>query len=97
MSTVHITAGGAMGGGAPVYAPIPDFAQTITSSGTSQRSSAMPGGKYVSVTSSGGAVFVAIGQNPTAVSGAGYMVADGATKDFGPIKEGDKVALIDVA
>lgn len=94
MATVHIRFGGLMGGGAPVYAPTPSSAQTITSSATSQQSTAVAqAGDYVTVDASGGAVLVAIGQNPTAASSVGDMVQ--ATKDFGPLKAGDKVAIID--
>lgn len=97
MATVHIRFGGVMGSGAPVYAPIPKRAETITSSGSSQASTkAADGGDYCTVTSSGGAVFVAIGQAPVAASGSGDMIPDGSSIDFGPLTDGDKVAIINV-
>ena len=98
MATVHLTMGGAMGIGAPVYAAIPRAVQTITSSGTSQQSTISGAdGDYASVTASGGAVFFLVGQNPTAASGRGYLVPDGGTKDVGPLKWNDKIAVIDAA
>jgi hypothetical protein len=96
MATVHVRFGSVMGEGAPVYAPIPKTAATITSSASSQATTiAAEDSDYLTVTTSGGAVFIAIGQNPTAASGRGDLLPDGSSKDFGPLKTGDKVAVID--
>jgi hypothetical protein len=97
MATVYVTVGAAMGAGAPVYATAPALAEKITSSGSSQTVTGIRGtsGNYCSVTSIGGPVSIAIGQSPTAVSGKGYVIADGQTKDFGPLAENDLVAVID--
>ncbi|KIC39365.1 hypothetical protein RA26_01565 [Leisingera sp. ANG-M7] len=86
-----------MGGGAPVLAPAPDKAEEITSSGTTQQGSeTAPGGAYASVCSDGGSVYVVFGQNPIASASTSYMVPAGGCRDFGPLKEGDKIAVIDV-
>lgn len=97
MATVHVAFSGATAAGAPVYPAAPKQAETLTSSASSQQTSiSADGSAYAHVSASGGAVFVSIGQNPTAASGAGWLVADGETKSFGVLKEGDKVAVIDV-
>ena len=97
MATVHLRMGSAMGGGAPVNSPIPDAAQTMTSSGTSTPSTiAAKGGEYLRVVASGGAVYVAVGAAPTAGANLGDMVPDGGAFDCGPLKAGDKVAIKDV-
>lgn len=95
MATVSIEFGAVLGAGAPVYAPVPRATQTITSSGTSQQSNEAQGGDFVTVVTTGGAIWVAIGQNPTAAAGTQRLLPDGAGRDFGPLKEGDKVAIID--
>lgn len=98
MATVYVTTSGAMGGGAPVYAPIGQTAQKITSSGTSaQATFTAEGGEFLNVYSDGGTVAVAVGKNPTAVSGAAgsHFVGNGHSKDFGPLSPGDKLAIID--
>ncbi len=98
MATVFVTISKAMGGNSPVYSPISSAAQKITSSGTSQKLSiSCQTGDYVAITSVGGAIAVRMGINPTAVSGAAgtHFIADGQSKDFGPMSRDDEVAVID--
>lgn len=96
MATVAIEFGGIMGAGAPAYDPIARASESITSSASSQSSTnEAQGGDFVTVVSSGGAVWVAIGQSPTAAAGTQRLITAGASRDFGPLKHGDKVAIID--
>ena len=97
MAVAFVTIGPVMGGGAPVYACTPRSAAKITTSGASQIVTGLSvmSGDYCSVTATGGPVSVAIGSAPTAVSGLGYVVTDGQTKDFGPLADADQVAVID--
>lgn len=95
MATVNVRFGSVMGAGAPVYAPIPRAAEAITTSATSaQATNKAVSGDYATVTSVGGAVWVRIGQNPTAAAGATDLIPDGGSRDFGPLREGDTVAVI---
>lgn len=95
MATVNIRFGAVMGAGAPVYA-LPRSSASITSSGTSQATTiAAAGGDYAAIVSAGGPVWVAIGQAPTAAAGTTFLVPDGGALDVGPLKDGDKVAVID--
>lgn len=87
-----------MGGGAPVYATRSQAAQKITSSGSTQTLTyTANGGEYLRVSSSGGSVAILVSDNPTAVSGGAgsHFVQDGQVIDLGPMKNGDKVAVID--
>lgn len=96
MANAHVTFGGAMGGNAPVYASIPDAAQTIASTSSSAASTiTAQSGNFARIAAFGGGVFIAVGPSPVAASGAGYYVADGGVLDLGPLKQGDKVAVID--
>lgn len=97
MATVQVNFGTAMGAGAPAFPPAVNAGQAITSSGTSQATTITArSGDYAHVTAVGGAIMVEISNNPTAASGVTWIVADGETKLFGPLKDGDKVAIIDL-
>lgn len=99
MATIHVRFGELMGAGAPVYSRLPGSSEELTSSGTSaQTTSTATGGDYATVSALDGAVYVTIGSNPTALASGANMdvVTSGGTKDFGPLKPGDKVAVIDV-
>lgn len=97
MATVHVAFTGAMGGGAPVYAPKPSAAAAITASTTSAATTiTADGGDYACVTAIDATVYVVIGPAPTATS-AGHCITEGGSKDFGPLKRGDKVAVITLA
>ena len=86
-----------MGAGAPVYAPAERAAETIATSASSQALTTQArGGEYVTLSATGGSVHIKIGQGtPTAVASAGYHIMDGTSKDFGPLQDGDRVAVID--
>lgn len=96
MATVHVTYGGAMGGGAPVNSPIPHASETITSAATNTQGAATArSGDYATVDAEGGNVYVAFGQNPDATAEPRYRVQAGQVRDFGPMSDGDKVAVAD--
>lgn len=98
MADVRIRFGMVMGAGAPVYAPTADATVKITSSASSQQTAAiLTDGDYVTIKSIGGAVAFAIGPNPTAIATSGDVVMDGERIDLGPLKVGDRVAIIDAA
>ena len=98
MAVVYASIGPVMGAGAPVYACTPRSANRLNSTASSQIITGLQvmSGDYARITSLGGAVSVLIGANPTAVAGAGYVVADGATLDVGPLSDADQIAVIDV-
>lgn len=97
MAKVYVSFGRVMGGGAPVYAPTPSSSSpAITSSATSQQASIIAGdGDYATVFATGGAVRIAFGPTPTAVANSGRVIGDGQSIDLGPLKNGDKIAIID--
>lgn len=97
MATVGIAFAAAMDGTAPVLAGQPIASEAVTSSAASQQatSTAPASPSVCSITSSGGAIWVAFGTNPTAVAGTGYLIPDGATREFGRLAPGWKVAVID--
>lgn len=98
MATAYIRFGKVMGGGAPVYVPTPSASQNITTSSSSQQSTITAvDGDYATISAVGGVIRIAIGQNPAAIAGAGAWILDGGTIDVGPLKYGDKVAVIDAA
>ena len=99
MANIHVRFGPVMAAGAPTYTRAPRRSETVTSSGTSaQSTNTADDGDFATVTAIDGAVYVLIGPNPTALaSGAGMeAIPSGGVKDFGPLKTGDKVAVIDV-
>ena len=95
----HVEIHTAMGAGAPVYAPVPFHAQTLTTTSSAQTTVGARSGDYATVIAVSAAVMVAIGQNPTALAnGAGmYRCEPGQERTFGPLKDGDKIAAIDAA
>lgn len=96
MATVRVNFGTAMGAGVPSYPPTVKAGQTFTSSGSNQTTTASAdSGDFAHVTSSGGAVSVNIGATPNASSDPTWIVVDGETKLFGPLQDGDKVAIVD--
>jgi hypothetical protein len=98
MADIRIRFGGVMGGGAPVYSPIPRQSAKITSSaGSTATTVTAEGNDYVTIKAIGGAVAFAVGQAPVAIATSGDVVMDGESVDLGPLKQGDKVAVIDVA
>ena len=101
MAIVHITFRSAFDlGGSVIPNKSPRVSETITSSGTSQPTTITAlQGEVLDLTSVGGAVFIAVGQAPVATdSGAGVdLIADGASRQYGPLAAGDKVAVIDAS
>ena len=98
MATVQITFGAAVDGVAPVAAMQPAAAETITSSGTSQATTITTRrGQICSVTASGGNVWVTAAGTPTASAGTTHLVPDGATRDFGFLEDGWRIAVIDAS
>lgn len=95
----HVEIGTVMGGGAPVYAPTVFHAETLVTTSSAQTTVGARSGDYATVTAVGAAVMVAIGSNPTAVANGAMMrrVEAGAVRDFGPLKDGDRIAAIDAA
>ena len=93
----QVEIGSAMGAGAPVYPSVPFHAEKLTTTSSAATSVGARSGDYARVTAIGAAVMACVGQNPTALaSGAGMRyVADGASIDIGPLKDGDKIACID--
>lgn len=67
----------------------------ITSSGSSQQANITASNNQQAwvITAAGGNVRVAFGANPTAAAGAGWLIVDGQTRDFGA-RHGQKVAVI---
>ncbi len=97
MATVVVNFGAAMGAGAPAYPPTVQAGESITSSGTSQPTTGSANsGDFAHITSIGGAVWASFGSSPVASAGTTWIIADGETKLFGPLKDGDKAAIIDV-
>ena len=82
--------------------PAPDAAplssDTLTSSASSQQFSVTAPsdarGLFWVVTASGNDVWIAFGDNPTAVAGTHYLVVDGTTRDFAAAPS-QKIAVID--
>lgn len=96
MATVHVTFRNAISlGGYGVSSKTPRKAQTITSSAASQQTTitAMVN-EIATISVTGGNIFIAVGQNPTAASGAGDLVIDGTRLELGALASGDKIALI---
>lgn len=97
MANIHIRFGEIMPGDAPVYQRVPRSSEVITSSGSNQTTTmTATGGDYATITAIDGAVYVDIAASPNASTNKREAVPSGGTKDFGPLKEGDKVAVVDV-
>lgn len=78
---------------------IPEDTDEITSSGTSQQSTAIGYiGDVWNVRSEGGAVWLSFGANPTSVvDTTTWLLKDGEERDFGVTINGEKIAVIDDA
>ena len=83
--------------GVPIEIAEPRVSESITSSASSQQSTnTFLAGEHVTVTASGGAVWVAFGANPTAAAGTTHLVTDGQTRAFfNRTTDQAKVAIID--
>ena len=93
----HVEFGEVMMAGAPVYPRLPKKAEIVSSGSSTQTSFSADSGDFATVTAITADVNVAIGANPTALAAGTNQarVAAGATRDFGPLKDGDLVAVID--
>ncbi len=95
MATVNVALSKGMNG-YPTTTTDARVSEVITSSGTSQASTSLAlGGEVVTITASGGNVWVKIGAAPTAEEGGDWLVLDGTTRYFAPTAAGDVVAVID--
>ena len=95
MAVANIRFGGVMGGGAPVYQNNPR-AEVINSTATSQQSvNSANANDTATIVAISGAVWVNVGDNPVAAAGARFLVPDGGAVDIGPLRQGERVAVID--
>ncbi len=96
MANAFIEFGEVMASGSPVYGRVPRVSENIATSTTTQSTTITAnGGEYATVIAGDADIYVAIGTTPTAVAGQGRMVRAGMIRDFGPLKDEDKVAVID--
>lgn len=95
MATAHITMRNAVSlGAASVYGPV-RAAETIDSGATSEATTIASRINEVITVTAVEDVFVALGDDPTAASGAGDLITAGGTRDFSGYPAGTKVAVID--
>ena len=90
MAIHHITFGQAMASGRPVLASNPRVAQTMTGDGTSTISA---GDGEVCTIYTDTAIYVHIAAVPSAGADKGYAIAAGGSREFGGMRNGDKVAI----
>jgi hypothetical protein len=85
--------------GGPIHNANASSAEIMTSSASTQTSTAAAthSGQTVSVTSSGGAVRITIGGGTLDAATGTTLIPDGATRSFGSVAAGHKVAIIDLA
>jgi len=93
----HVEFGEAMMAGVPVYSRTPRRAEILTTTASAQTSFTANSGEFATVVAIGADVNVAIGSNPTALAAGTnqFRVPAGSVRDFGPLKDQDKVACID--
>lgn len=98
MGSIHIRMGGAMGGGAPVYATIPNATEEITSTASNTVSTiSAESGDFIRVKNFGDVgVYIAVGKAPLAtIAGKRDRLMPGEFMDLAPASRGDRVAVID--
>jgi hypothetical protein len=94
MATVNISYAPLIATDTSVESPYPSAVENITSSGTSQTTTAAASNHSVAtVTVAGGNIAIAAGSAPTATTG-GILILDGQTRNFG-LPPGHKIAVID--
>jgi hypothetical protein len=94
MATVAITFAPLIAPNVSVESAYPRASETITSSDTSQATTAAASNsEVIAITSAGGDIRAAFGAAPTATS-AGVLILDGQTRYFAP-EPGHKAAVID--
>lgn len=99
MASIHIRFGEAVGMGAPVMSALPRKSEVVTSSASSATTTNTANqGDFVRISAIDGSVYFTVGSSPTALNtGVGMDVAlSGSYVDIGPLKDGEKVAVIDV-
>lgn len=97
MAAVEIRFESPFGVGSPLHAVNPDSVQIMTSSASSQASTAAATktGCTVSITASGGAIKFCVAAAPDTATGTLSLVPDGSTRSFGGVAIGHKVAIVD--
>lgn len=93
----HVEIGEVMMAGAPVYPRIPRKAEILTTTSSAQTSFTANSGEFATVVAITADVNIAIGPNPTALAAGTNQqrVPAGGVRDFGPLKDGDIIAVID--
>lgn len=83
-------------GPAPVFAAKGSIAEEITSSGTSQATTATAKTGDIAVVINNGDehIWVQFSDDPTADVEADHFIMAGTTRDFGPLSIGDKAAVV---
>lgn len=96
MSQVIIEMGRADFGGIGVMAIAGGEVEEITSSGTSQATTAVAqAGWFCTVINNGAeTIWVQSGASPTAAAGSGRCIPPNSSRDFGGLAAGDKIAVI---
>lgn len=98
MARVNIVFARMVDNHAQVMGAIPSAVEDITSSASSQSTTAKAGNNDgVRIVSNGGKVRVAVGAAPTVTSTTGWLVLDGQELILGHVAAGHKVAVIDAA
>ena len=95
----YVEFGEAMVMGAPIYARLPRVSQELTDTSSSVATTITANsGEIATVTAVGTDLMVMIGPNPEASAEGGgqhVFLPAGTTRNFGPMKDLDKIAAID--
>lgn len=95
----YIEFGEAMVMGAPIYARVPRISQELaTTTSSAQTTITANSGEIATITAINGPLMVLVGSNPTALAAGGGQhryVPAGMRIDVGPLKDLDKIAVID--
>lgn len=85
----------------PVPESVPQGAEEVTSSGTSQATTLASSDNYNyefwDIVVSGGNVRLAFAASPTAAADSGWLILDGERVQFGASGSGERVAVIDAS
>ncbi len=95
MANVSVVFARPMQGIAQVISAESTAAEAMTSSGTSAQSTATASVNDICRVITDGAIWIAFGDNPTAVAGSGHYIPANAGFDYGNLQHGWKVAVID--
>ena len=83
-----------MAASAPAYSPAVRVAENITPGGSSQASAITAEANEYATIIATDAVYVAFGPAPVASSANGRLVQAETIRDFGPLRAGDKIAVV---